>query len=111
MVERIGCGANRSIGGSVPVAQQVNIEQHGETAGPVIDTVGGEEYTTIGRITGLVDLTDQFDANHSFAIYGSLGDGMDNSTLVTAWFSLSLSRACRSPSSLHVVFGGRAFGN
>lgn len=52
--------------GSVPVAQRVNVEPR-DSGTPWYRR--GEEYTAAARITGLVDLTDQFDANHSFAIY------------------------------------------
>lgn len=50
--------------GSVRVAQRVNIGPFCET-GSAVPRRG----IHLERITGLVDLTDQFDANHSFAIY------------------------------------------
>lgn len=50
--------------GSAPVAQRVNFGPCCET-GSVVPRRG----IHLERITGLVDLTDQFDANHSFAIY------------------------------------------
>lgn len=68
VVERIGCGANRSIGGQSWVAQRVNF---GAVFCETGDLRGTKTRNTPRRddITGLVDLTDQFDANHSFAIY------------------------------------------
>ena len=65
MVERISRGANRSTGGQSGCATS-------QLRGPYCETDSvaprDREYTS-KRITGLVDLTDQFDANHSFAIY------------------------------------------
>lgn len=77
-----------------------------ETAGPVSNRRG--IHRARARITGLVDLTDQFDANHSFAIYTpALSAARGNA-------SRARSRARRPPSSVvwqRRVRNGAAFGN
>lgn len=98
MVERIGCGANRSIGGQSRLRNESTSGRARWDSGTRGNRRGIHRARARARITGLVDLTDQFDANHSFAIYTP--PSAARGTLRNA--SRARSRARRPPSSVVV---------